>query len=117
MKTIIIVIALALAIAFLMKGKLNNKFIAVAFFIVGMLCFEASSFWWRLGFIILVLCSCDTGEIQRTPASYMAIALTFVAMCLVRLVATDLFGWYPEWIFNILALGGALIYVFNVNED
>lgn len=108
-------LTIALIVAFFMKGgKVSNKIIAVVFFIIGMLCFEASSFWWRIGFVVLVLASCDSGTQNRKPTNpEVVIALTLVAMSLVKLIATDLFDCYPSWIFNILALGGSVIYVLN----
>ena len=113
MATISLIIALV--IAFFMKGsEVSNKVMAVVFFIIGMLCFEASSFWWRLGFVVFVLASCDSGTQNRkadNPA--IVIALTLVAMSLVKLIATDLFGCYPSWIFNILAFCGSIVYVVN----
>lgn len=106
---------IALIVAFFMKGsEVSNKVIAVIFFVIGILCFEASSFWWRLGFVIVALCACDSGTQNRKPTNpEVVIALTLVAMSLVKLVATDLFGCYPSWIFNILALCGSVVYVLN----
>lgn len=112
-----IILILALVIAFFLKGEVSNKVIAVILFVIGILCFEASSFWWRLGFVVLVLCACDSGEKNRKPDSpHIVIALTLVAMSLVKLVATDLFDCYPSWIFNILAFCGSVVYVLNVNN-
>lgn len=106
---------IALIAAFFMKGsEVSNKIMAVVFFTIGILCFEASSFWWRLGFVVFVLCTCDNGTVNRKPEHpEVIIVLTFVAMSLVKLVATDLFDCYPSWIFNILAFGGSIVYVVN----
>ena len=113
----IIIIAISLIVAFFIKGKVSNKIIAVVFFIIGMLCFEASSFWWRIGFSALILFACDTGEHpQRADRPYIVIALTLVAMCVVKLVATDLFNCYPSFIYTVFALVGAVVYVLNVNN-
>ena len=113
MATISLIIALI--VAFFMKGsEVSNKVSAVTFFVIGTLCFEASSFWWRIGFVVLVLASCDSGTQNRKPTNpEVIIALTIVFMALVKLVATDLFGCYPGWIFNILAFGGSVVYVLN----
>lgn len=113
MATVFFVIALIAA--FFMKGsEVSNKIMAVVFFTIGIACFEASSFWWRLGFVVLVLASCDSGTQNRKPTNpEIIIALTFVAMSLVKLIATDLFDCSPSWIFNILALCGSVVYVLN----
>lgn len=113
MATISLIIALV--IAFFLKGsEVSNKVMAVVFFIIGIACFEADSFWWRLGFVIVALCACDSGTQNRKPTNpEVIIALTFVAMSLVKLVATDLFDCYPSWIFNILAFCGSVVYVLN----
>lgn len=116
---ITITFILALTVAFFLKGSsVENKVIAVILFVIGIACFYAGSFWWRVAFIVLTLCVCDSGTQSRKANSpQVVIALTIVAMSLTKLIATDLFHCYPNWLYTALAVCGSLMYVICNTKD